>query len=100
MNIFIFFSFFGEISVIPPINNSGETATIHVTLADVFTSLKTTVLGTSSVLYAWNPASETFHTPSSDTDERRRVIVIEGKDAVMSERYVCMLFTPQSGHNF
>jgi hypothetical protein len=100
MNIFIFLSFFGEISVIPPINDFGETVTIHITLADIFTSLKTTVLGTSSVLYAWNPASETFHPLGGDTDGRRRVIVIEGKDAVMSERYVCVLSTSQSSHNF
>jgi len=46
----------------------------------LFKSLKTTILGTSSALHTWDPATESFIA-------HRGLISIDGKNEVVSERH-------------
>jgi hypothetical protein len=71
-------------SVLPRLQNP-TTDSVYVSLVDLLQSLKLTVLGTSSTLYIWDMASETFFERGFSND-RKAVIMIDGKDEAVSAR--------------
>ncbi|KAK7472513.1 hypothetical protein VKT23_000628 [Stygiomarasmius scandens] len=55
----------------------------YITLDHLLRSMKLVTLGTSSVLHVWDPLSERF-VDSASTKERRRVLLVDGKDETIS----------------
>jgi len=65
---------------------------IYVTQKDLLSSLKTTVLGFSSKFYVWEATSEQFIQIETEQNFKKGFMLIDGKDEVVSERYVSTLF--------
>jgi hypothetical protein len=61
---------------------------LYVTQKDLLSSLKTTVLGFSSKFYVWEATSEQFIQIGMEQKFKKGFMLIDGKDEVVSERYI------------
>lgn len=71
-------------SVMPRIH-TGDTNIMHVNQDSVLRNLKLTTLGISSMLHMWDSRAERF-VANGATNGRLGVILVDGKDEVISSR--------------
>jgi hypothetical protein len=69
-----------------PILTDSTTGVLYVDQQELLDSVLLVVTGTSSVFHSWNSKSERF-TLRGITPNNRDVVVIVGKDEVITERY-------------
>lgn len=73
-----------DISVDPHLHNP-NTEIVHADTREVLESVKTIILGTSSLLYTWEPASETFNLARIPPGKIGK-LVLDGRDDVITQR--------------
>ncbi|KAG6861911.1 hypothetical protein C0995_009861 [Termitomyces sp. Mi166 len=64
---------------------------MYVTQSNIFNALKMTVLGTSSVYFTWNSATERF--VQAGVEDKTGYILIDGKDEVVSQSLISRFIT-------